>query len=120
MREAPAVYVAVGVALAALSVAFLGVSTADAQDAEAFYKSHTLTLGVPNAPGGTYDSYMRVLSRHLPAHIPGNPATLVQNVPAAGGMALANMVYSTAPKDGSYIGLVRGTVVQEQIYKDPQ
>ncbi|HWG04635.1 MAG TPA: tripartite tricarboxylate transporter substrate-binding protein, partial [Beijerinckiaceae bacterium] len=46
--------------------------------------------------------------------------TLVQNVPAAGGMALANMVYSTAPKDGSYIGLVRGTVVQEQIYKDPQ
>ena len=35
-------------------------------------------------------------------------------------MALANMLYSTAPKDGSYIGMVRGTVVQEQIYKNPQ
>ena len=96
MCEAPAVCLAARVVLAVLSAAFLDVSAVDAQDAEAFYKSHTLTLGVPNAPGGTYDSYMRVLSRHLPAHIPGNPATLVQNVPAAGGMALANMVYSTA------------------------
>ena len=120
MGKASAIRQAARVALGALWLGACGIAAAAAQDAEAFYKSHALTLGVPNGPGGTYDSYMRVLARHLPSHIPGNPSILVQNVPAAGGMALANMIYSTAPKDGSYIGMVRGTVLQEQIYKDRQ
>jgi tripartite-type tricarboxylate transporter receptor subunit TctC len=97
----------------------LSLSMARAQSVANFYRSHALTLGVPNEAGGGYDIYMRLLARHLADHIPGNPAIVVQNVPAAGGLALANTLYSSAPKDGSYIGLVRGTVVQEQIYGDP-
>jgi tripartite-type tricarboxylate transporter receptor subunit TctC len=109
-----------GIIFGTFACAAFGLSAAKAQDAESFYKSHPLTLGVPNGPGGTYDLYMRALSRHLADHIPGNPSVVVQNVPAAGGMALANSLYSTAAKDGSYIGMVRGTVVQEQLYKNPQ
>jgi tripartite-type tricarboxylate transporter receptor subunit TctC len=97
----------------------LGAPAAIAQDAETFYKGHTLTLGSPNSPGGGYDIYVRALARHIARHIPGNPTIVVQNVPAAGGMALANMVYNTAPKDGSFFGMVRGTVIQEQVYKAP-
>src|SRR5580704_4276008 len=91
-----------------------------AQDAASFYKTHTLTLGSPNSPGGGYDVYMRVLALHIAKYIPGNPNVIVQNVPAAGGMALANQIYNTVPKDGSYFGMVRGTAIQEEVYKSPQ
>jgi tripartite-type tricarboxylate transporter receptor subunit TctC len=98
----------------------LGVGSAFAQSAEAFYKSHTVTLGSPNSPGGGYDVYLRVLARYLARYIPGNPNIIVQNVPAAGGMALANQLYNTVPKDGSYFGMVRGTAIQEEVYKSAQ
>ena len=102
------------------SLCLAAIVPASAQDAAAFYKSHKLTLGAPSNAGGGYDTYMRALSRHVGRYIPGEPTIVVQNVPAAGGMALANQLYNTAPKDGTYIGMVRGTVVQEEIYKDPQ
>ncbi len=41
-------------------------------------------------------------------------------MPAAGGMALANQLATTAPRDGSYLGMVRGTVVHEQVFGSPQ
>ena len=37
---------------------------------------------------------------------PGKPTIVVQNVPAAGGMALANQLYNTAPRDGTIIGAI--------------
>jgi tripartite-type tricarboxylate transporter receptor subunit TctC len=106
--------------LAALLSSIAGATAAPAQDAAAFYKTHTLTLGSPNSPGGGYDIYIRALARTIGKYIPGNPNVIVQNVPAAGGMALANQLYNTLPKDGSYIGMVRGTAIQEQVYKTPQ
>ncbi len=106
--------------LGAIVFCLLGSATGRAQDAEAFYRAHTLTLGSPNSPGGGYDIYLRALARHIAKYIPGNPGVIVQNVPAAGGMALANQIYNTAPKDGSYFGMVRGTAIQEEVYKSPQ
>jgi tripartite-type tricarboxylate transporter receptor subunit TctC len=106
--------------ICAVAFAFLAAAAAQGQDAASFCKSHKLTLGVPNGPGGGYDIYVRALSRHIADHLPGNPTIVVQNVPAAGGMALANMIYATVPKDGTYIGMVRGTTIQEQIYRNPQ
>jgi tripartite-type tricarboxylate transporter receptor subunit TctC len=108
-------------AVAAVMLSLLAWSTDGlAQDAAAFYKSHTLTLGSPNSPGGGYDIYLRALARHIAGHIPGNPGVIVQNVPAAGGMALANQIFNTAPNDGSYFGMVRGTAIEEEVYKSPQ
>ncbi len=106
--------------MAAGLLCLLGSGAASAQDAAAFYRSHTLILGSPNSPGGGYDIYVRALARHIAKYIPGNPSVIVQNVPAAGGMALANQIYNTAPKDGSYFGMVRGTAIQEEVYKSPQ
>jgi tripartite-type tricarboxylate transporter receptor subunit TctC len=34
-------------------------------------------------------------------------------------MALGNMLANTAAKDGTFMGIIRGTVVQEEIYKNP-
>jgi tripartite-type tricarboxylate transporter receptor subunit TctC len=106
--------------LAALVLVGAATVGARADDAAAFYKTHTLTIGSPNSPGGGYDVYLRVLARHIGQYIPGNPNVIVQNVAAAGGMALANQIYNTVPKDGSYFGMVRGTAIQEEVYKSPQ
>lgn len=107
------------IGLVALATGFCATPAA-AQDAASFYKSHKLTLGAPSNAGGGYDTYMRLLSRHIGKYIPGEPTVIVQNVPAGGGMALANQLYNTSPKDGSYIGMIRGTVIQEHVYKNPQ
>src|SRR5689334_24674179 len=84
-----------------------------AQDANA-PKITKLTLGASSAVGGSYDAYVRLLGRHIARHIPGSPTVVVQNVPAGGGMALANLMFNTAPKDGSYFGVLHGTTVQEE------
>jgi tripartite-type tricarboxylate transporter receptor subunit TctC len=112
-----------GIAFAVLVTAALGApgaGRAGAEDVAAFYQSHAVTVGSPNSPGGGYDIYLRVLARHIGRYLPGHPNVIVQNVAAAGGMALANQIYNTAPKDGSYFGMVRGTAIQEEVYKSPQ
>jgi hypothetical protein len=92
-------------------------ASAFAQDAATFYKAHTLTIGSPNSPGGGYDIYIRALARHIAKHIPGNPSIIVQNVRQPEAWCWPTR--STAPKDGSYFGMVRGTAIQEEVYKAP-
>jgi tripartite-type tricarboxylate transporter receptor subunit TctC len=106
--------------LFATCIVAAGALPTQADDAAEFYKTHNLVFGVPNSAGGGYDVYARALGRHLGKHIPGKPSIVIQNLPAAGGMVLANQLYNTAPKDGSYIGMIRGTVVHEQVFKSPK
>ena len=56
--------------------------------------------------GGGYDIYARVISRHLPRFIPGNPTIVPKNQPGAGSGRAASFIYSVAPKDGTVIGAV--------------
>lgn len=64
-----------------------------------------VVLYVGYAPGGGYDGYARLISRHLGRHIPGNPPVVVQHRPGAGSVALANDLYTTLPRDGSVFGM---------------
>jgi tripartite-type tricarboxylate transporter receptor subunit TctC len=76
---------------------------AGAQD---FYKGKTITLLVGSAEGGGYDQYARLLARHMGKYIAGEPAIVVKNQPAAGGMAMANAMYTTVARDGLTIGMM--------------
>jgi tripartite-type tricarboxylate transporter receptor subunit TctC len=107
-------------ACAVLAAALAGAATKASAAEDSFYKTHVLTLGVPNEAGGGYDIYVRAFGRHLADHIPGKPTIVIENVPAGGGLVLANQMYATSPKDGSYIGMIRGITLQEQTYEDPQ
>lgn len=64
-----------------------------------------LILYVGYAPGGGYDGYARLISRHMGRHVPGNPTIIVQHRPGAGSVALANDLYTTLPRDGSVFGM---------------
>ena len=70
--------------------------------------------------GGGYDTYARVLARHMGRHIPGNPAIVVQNAPGAGSMRAANTIYNVAPKDGTTFGMFgRGIALEPLIGTSP-
>jgi len=91
--------------VAILSALLFWVAPArSADDVAAFYRGRQLRIVVGTAAGGGYDLFARAVARHIGAHIAGNPAVIVQNLPAAGGMVMTNQLYASAPRDGSVIG----------------
>ena len=69
----------------------LATGTAGAQeDVATFYKGKQVTIFVGSSPGGGYDTYSRLIARHMSKHIPGNPTMVVSNMPGAGGNLAAN------------------------------
>src|SRR5437879_5702535 len=74
-----------------------------AQSVAEFYTGKQITLIVGAGVGGGYDLQARLTARHLGRHVPGHPGIIVQNMPAAGGIAATNHIASTAPKDGATI-----------------
>lgn len=70
------------------------------QHGRPFYENKRLRIIVGFSPGGTADADARVVARHLPKHIPGNPAIIVQNMSGAGGLVAVNYGYRLAKPDG--------------------
>jgi len=82
---------------------------------EPFYKGKTIRLIVGLAPGGGFDTYSRVIARHMGKHIPGNPTTVVDNMPGAASLLAANYVYKAARPDGLTIGNFVGGLNLQQL-----
>src|SRR5215510_5545358 len=61
------------------------------------YEWKKLTVVVGSTPSGGYDSYGRLLARHIGKHLPGQPTVIVANKPGAGGMIAYNHIYNAAP-----------------------
>ncbi|MDB5643785.1 MAG: efflux transporter protein [Hyphomicrobiales bacterium] len=68
--------------------------------------SKNLTIVVAFGPGGGYDNWARLVGRHIGKYLPGNPSSIIQNMPGAGGYVAASWIYNLAPKDGSTIALI--------------
>ena len=88
-----------------LALAGICASPCAAQTPEQFYKGKQIELAIGYPPAGSNDIYARLLARHLPKHIPGNPTIVPQNRPGAGSFLTLAYVYNVAPKDGSVIGI---------------
>ncbi len=86
---------------------------------EPFSKGKTISLIVASNTAGGYDTYGRLLSRHLGAHLAGNPSFVVQNMPGAGGMRGANHLFNVAAKDGTVIGIFDQAVFLDQLLGVP-
>ena len=80
-----------------------------------FYKGRTVTVVVSSSAAGGYDTLARAIARHMSRHMPGNPVSIVRNMPGAGGMTATNFLYHGADKDGSVIGLVQNNTPFEPL-----
>jgi tripartite-type tricarboxylate transporter receptor subunit TctC len=102
------------------SVAMLVATSSPAQTMRAgevpdFYEGRELRMLIGYSAGGGYDTYARLLARHLGRHIPGNPRVVPQNMPGAASLTLANYLYNVAAKDGSVIGTVARGLAMEPL-----
>jgi tripartite-type tricarboxylate transporter receptor subunit TctC len=88
----------------------------DEQAVAKFYRGKTVTIVVGHSAGGGFDTYARIISRHLGKHIPGSPNVMVNNMAGAGTMISANYTYNQAAKDGTVINSFDGGIVPSQIY----
>jgi tripartite-type tricarboxylate transporter receptor subunit TctC len=91
---------------------------AQAQDAASFYKGKTVAVVIASAPGGGFDTYGRLVARHIGAHIPGNPTVIAQNMPGAAGATAAYYVTAVAPKDGTVLGAIHPGNIIEPVLGD--
>ena len=98
-------------AAALLAVAF----TCAPVKADDFYKGKSISLIVGSSTAGGYDTYGRLLARHMGRHIAGNPNFVVQNMPGAGGLRAANHLYNVAAKDGTVFGIFDQAVFLDQL-----
>jgi len=92
----------------------LGSSAARADAVADFYRGKTINVFIGVNVGGGYDFEARLLARFMRAHIPGNPLLVPQNMVGAGGIKMANYLYSIAPQDGTAIGMFPNTLIAVQ------
>ncbi|HEY7714703.1 MAG TPA: hypothetical protein VIE90_09355 [Candidatus Binatia bacterium] len=88
--------------------------------AEDFYKGKTIRFIVGQAAGGGYDTYGRLIARHISKHIPGNPATTAENMEGAGSLISANYVYRQASRDGLTLVMFNNSLVVQNALGDPR
>ncbi len=82
------------VMVAALSIASVSVSVAEAAKGAAYYKGKTVTWIVTTNPGGGHDFWGRLLARYIQAALPGSKF-VVKNKPGAGHILGLNLIYAS-------------------------
>jgi tripartite-type tricarboxylate transporter receptor subunit TctC len=100
-----------GVFLATMGLACVLLSPATADESiKDFYSKKIVKFVIGSAGGGGYDFYSRLVGRFMSKHLPGNPVFVMQNMPGAAGVTVANYLYNVAPHDGSEFGMVARAV----------
>jgi tripartite-type tricarboxylate transporter receptor subunit TctC len=79
-----------------------------------FYHGKTITLVISVGEGDGMDRTARILARHWPDTIPGNPTIIAKNMPGAGSLRATEYLYTQAPKDGTVLGALIPVFVLQQ------
>ena len=106
--------------LAARTIYVIGLTAASmlvapaavAQSVESFFRGQMVKIIVASGPSGGFDTFARLLAKHLGRFVPGNPTFVVQNMPGAGGLRAAGFIAKVAPPDGLTIAAVQGGMVK--------
>ena len=94
-------------ALVATTTIALGFGwTGGVVEAADVFEGKRITFTHGGTAGAGLDAYVRTVARHFGRHVPGQPTTIVQNMPGAGTYKAAEYMETLAPKDGTTIGSV--------------
>ena len=114
MKKKSWLFVALGV------VALLLAGVSRPASAEEYYQGKTIRFVVGSAAGGGYDTYTRMIARHMSRYIPGNPAAVVENMEGAGGLVAANFIYKRATPDGLTLAVFNNSNIVQKALGDPR
>ncbi|MFM1813482.1 MAG: hypothetical protein RLZ98_177 [Pseudomonadota bacterium] len=101
---------------AVVAAGILMPASAHAQSPAEFFKGKNVTIRVGFGAGGGYDTTTRLVARYYGKHIPGAPNVLVENMPGAGGLRLANFMFNAAPKDGTMLAIFSAQASMEPLF----
>jgi len=104
--------------LAAIALA-QSIPAALAQDAGTFFTGRQVRIIVGTGAGRGYDTYARLVARHLGRHVPGHPTFVVENMPGASGIRAINYLYAAAPSDGTVIATFNNAIPFYQAVGQP-
>jgi tripartite-type tricarboxylate transporter receptor subunit TctC len=99
------------------AILFLAASAAAetaAQTPDQFYKGKNFDVVIGYPPGGSNDTFARLIARHIGKHIPGNPSVVPRNMPGAGSLLAVNQMYNTISKDGTSIAIGAPTLALDE------
>jgi tripartite-type tricarboxylate transporter receptor subunit TctC len=99
---------------ACVATALLAAAPASADPVADFYRGKQIRIFIRAAPGGNYDIYSRLLSRHMTRFVPGNPTIVPVNMPGGGGIVALNFVANAAPRDGTVLSMITQTFPMDQ------
>ena len=100
-------------------VSFAGKQIRQADGSPVSFAGKQIRLFIGFSPTGFgYDTYGRLLARHLGNHLPGRPSVVALNKPGAGSLNLANYIYNVAPRDGTEIAIVGRGVAADPMLND--
>jgi tripartite-type tricarboxylate transporter receptor subunit TctC len=88
-----------------------------AQTAAEFFGQKTIKFLITYEPGGSYDLYARLVTMHLPKHLAGHPAMVMQYMPGAGGLLGTLHLYDKAPHDGSELAILPRDIAINQMLR---
>ena len=103
---------------AALVGSLIGLACG-AATADEMFAGKTISVSIGSGPGGGYDFFARLASRHIGRHLPGNPTVTAQNMPGAGSIKAMNYLYANAPKDGTALALGTPSISLVEALKTP-
>ncbi|HET9149625.1 MAG TPA: tripartite tricarboxylate transporter substrate-binding protein [Alphaproteobacteria bacterium] len=100
--------------LLAAVFAALAIPSARAEDAAAFYRTHTVKFIAGGGPGGGYDTYARMIAPHLGKAL--GATVVVENQPGAGGLVALNRMYVADPNGLELLIMNGGAAVMSQLF----
>jgi tripartite-type tricarboxylate transporter receptor subunit TctC len=106
-------------ALAMLACCSLAATPLHAQSPADFYKGKQIRMVVGTESGQDYDTWARLVARHMRQYLPGNPAFVIENMPGAGSLIAANHLYNKAAQDGTTLGMVSRNIPNYAIMRQP-
>ena len=109
----------IGSALGLATQLFTATPTLAQSSLESFYRGRTIDLYIGFTPGGTYDTYARLVAQFMGDHIPGKPHIVPRQMVGAGSRAAATHMYTLAPKDGSQLATADQAIAMQQVLGDP-
>jgi tripartite-type tricarboxylate transporter receptor subunit TctC len=90
-----------------------------ADEVETFYRGKQVTMIIAGGVGGGYDTYARTFARYYGRHIPGNPAIVPKNIPAAGGLQGASALYNNSDHEGLTVGALTSSSTLDGLFGNP-
>jgi tripartite-type tricarboxylate transporter receptor subunit TctC len=105
-------------ALASFVLLSIASPSAQAQSVADFYRGKQIRVIVGTSPGD-YDTWARMVTRHMRQYIPGTPTFVVENMPGAGSLIATNYLYTKAAQDGTAMGSVSRNMPNYAFTKKP-